>query len=176
MSTSGRARDPSPERSRSMESECMSERFLVLRGDIQSDLERIEEIYTELGQSTLSESDSEERLIVIAYRLHNLYSAFENIFRNIARAFENHLDPSAWHRQLLQRMRLDLSPVRPAVIDDVSYEKLDELLRFRHLFRTGYGLKLDPRRLQLVLDKAVELKPLYRLQIERFDEFLGTAE
>ena len=48
-------------------------------------------------------------MIVIAYRLHSLYIAFENIFRNIAASFENHLDQAGWHRQLLQRMRLDLS-------------------------------------------------------------------
>jgi len=112
----------------------------------------------------------------VAYRLRGLYSAFENIFRNIASAFENQLDPSAWHRQALQRMRLDLSPVRPAVIDDEAYEKLDELVRFRHLFRTGYGIRLDASRLALVVQKAMELKSIYRQQIERFLEFLRTLQ
>ncbi|MGH8488294.1 MAG: hypothetical protein ACREXS_05360, partial [Gammaproteobacteria bacterium] len=28
-------------------------------------------------------------------------------------------------------MRLDLTPVRPALIDESAYEKLDELRRFR---------------------------------------------
>jgi hypothetical protein len=81
---------------------------------------------------------------VVAYRLHGLYSSFENVFRNVASSFENRLDAAAWHQQLLQRMRLDLSPVRPAIIDGEAYEKLDELRRFRHLFLTGYGVKLDP--------------------------------
>ncbi|MFL6202141.1 MAG: hypothetical protein ACJ76J_23455 [Thermoanaerobaculia bacterium] len=88
---------------------------------------------------------------------------------------ENHLDSSR-HRQLLERMRLDLSPVRPAVIDGEAFEKLDELLRFRHLFWTGYGLRLDGLRLQLVVRKALELKGIYRGQIERFLEFLRRLE
>jgi hypothetical protein len=154
----------------------MNEKFLILERNVQSDLEAIERLYSELGEPELAESDEQEALIVVAYRLHSLYSAFENIFRNIATSFENHLDPSSWHRQLLERMRLDLSPVRPAVLDAEAFEKLDELLRFRHLFRTGYGLRLDALRLQLVVRKALELKAIYRGQIERFLEFLRRLE
>ena len=150
----------------------MNEKFLILERNVQSDLAVIERIYSELGEPELAESDEQEALIVVAYRLHSLYSAFENVFRNIATSFENHLDPSSWHRQLLERMRLDLRPVRPAVIDDEAYDKLDELLRFRHLFRTGYGLKLDALRLQLVVRKALELKPIYRGHIDRFLKYL----
>ena len=153
----------------------MNEKFLILERNVQSDLEVIERLYSELGEPELAESDKQEALIVVAYRLHSLYSAFENIFRNIATSFENHLD-SAGHRQLLERMRLDLSPVRPAVINVEAFEKLDELLRFRHLFRTGYGLRLDALRLQLVVRKTLELKASYRGQIERFLEFLRRLE
>jgi len=154
----------------------MNEKFLILERNVQSDLTVIERIYSELGEPELAESDEQEALIVVSYRLHSLYSAFENIFRNIATSFENHPDPSSWHRQLLGRMRLDLSPVRPAVIDEEAFEKLDELLRFRHLFRTGYGLKLDALRLQLVVRKALELKLIYREQIDRFLDYLRRLE
>lgn len=73
-------------------------------------------------------------------------------------------------------MRLDLTPLRPAVIDVEAYERLDELLRFRHVFRSMYGLNLDSSRLEIVLRKALELKPLYRGQIERFLEFVRGIE
>lgn len=154
----------------------MNERFLVLERNIQADLRAIEGLYGELGEPELEESEEQERLIVISYRLHGLYSAFENLFRNISSAFENHLDPSGWHRQLLQRMRLDLSPVRPAVIDDETYEILGELLGFRHFFRAAYTSKIDAVRLRLVLGKALEFKATYRQQIERFLEFLRTFQ
>lgn len=154
----------------------MNEKFLVLERNIQSDLEAIDGIYEALGSPELEESEPQEALIVVAYRLHSLYTAFENIFRNIAASFENHLDQTGWHRQLLQRMRLDLTPLRPAVIDAEAYDCLDEMLRFRHVFRTMYGLDLDPLRLGIVLRKALELKPLYRPQMERFFEFLRAME
>jgi hypothetical protein len=64
---------------------------------------------------------STDTLIVIAYYLHNLYNAFENLFTNIARTFENSLDDAGrWHTQLLERMRLDVTPLRPAVIDEAA--------------------------------------------------------
>ena len=47
----------------------------------------------------------------------------ENIFRNIANAFENQVSQESWHREVLQRMRLDLTPIRPAVIDAEAYSK-----------------------------------------------------
>ena len=154
----------------------MNEKLLVLERSIQSDLEALGKLYEALGAPELEEAESQDVLIVAAYRLHSLYTAFENIFRNIAAAFENHLDQETWHRDLLQRMRLDLTPVRPAIIDAEAFEKLDEMRRFRHVFRTMYGLNLDPLRLQVVLRRALELKPLYRVQIERFLQFLRGLE
>ena len=151
----------------------MNEKFLILERNIQKDLETIND---DLGSPKLDERESQETVIVVAYRLHSLYSAFENIFRTIASAFENQVDQAGWHRQLLERMRLDLTPIRPAVIDSEIYDKLDEMLRFRHVFRTLYGYTLDPLRLQIMLRKALELKPLYQSQIERFLQFLRQLE
>ena len=79
---------------------------------------------------------------MLAFRLHSLYNAFDNVFQNIAAAYENTPDDATrWHAQLLQRMRLDLMPVRPAVIDKAAYDALDELRRFRHLFRYAYDVE-----------------------------------
>jgi hypothetical protein len=91
----------------------MREKLILLEASIRKDLESIDHLYTALGEDAPGSDPVEENLIVTGYRLHNLYTAFENIFHNIAIAFENTLDDrSGWHRQLLERMRLDLSPVR----------------------------------------------------------------
>jgi hypothetical protein len=154
----------------------MKEKYLVLDRRVRDDLKRIDELYEALGSPELTESSPQEELIVISYRLHNIFTAIENIFRNIANAFENQVSQKSWHSEVLQRMRLDLTPLRPAVIDAEAYEKLDELRRFRHVFRTMYGLDLDPVRLHVALRRALELKPLYRDQIERFLAFLPGIE
>jgi len=151
----------------------MSETFLVLERAVQADLDSIARLYAEIGQPDLPEDAPQDQLIVLSYRLHNLYNAFENIFRNVAAVFENHVDEAAgWHAQLLRHMRLDLTPVRPALIDESAYEKLDELRRFRHLFRSAYGVQLDPERLRLVLRKAVQLRRIYLPQMVSFLEFV----
>ena len=153
----------------------MNEKALILERSIQNDLRAISDIFARLDKAILS--DDEESLIVIAYRLHSLYMAFENIFQQIAITFENSLDDkSGWHSQLLQRMKLDLTPIRPAVIDDTTYPALDELRRFRHLFRTNYNVEFDRERLQLVLNKAHQLRHLYQAQIGQFLTFLKTLQ
>ena len=155
----------------------MSETAIILERNIQADLQTIDEIYQKLDMPILPMGIEEEKLIVLAYRLHSLYMAFENIFRNIAAAFENNVDDSSgWHSQLLQRMTLNLMPIRPAVIDKNAFDKLDELRRFRHLFRNAYQTEFDPERLQLVLNKTLALRDLYPTQINQFLSFIQTLK
>lgn len=151
----------------------MNDKILILINSIRRDMEAIAAIYADLERHPLKEETDDDTLIVIGYHLHNLYNAFENIFQNIAAVFENSVDPVAqWHTQLLERMRLDVMPLRPAVIDDEAYDALDELRRFRHVFRHAYVAKLDQARLQLALNKALTLKKVYVRQLERFISFL----
>src|SRR5882724_560925 len=52
---------------------------------------------------------------VVVDTLEDKYLSRENVFENIAKAFENQRDPASWHQELLRRMLLDLSPlVRPS--------------------------------------------------------------
>ncbi len=153
----------------------MNDKMLVLQRSIQHDMEDIAAIYQTLERHPLDAHTDEEQLIVISYYLHNLYNAFENVFQNIAAAFENSIDDMGrWHTQLLERMRLDVMPLRPAVIDEEAYTALDELRRFRHMFRHAYSLHLDPMRLGIVLHKALLLKNLYRAQFDSFLTFLDS--
>jgi hypothetical protein len=140
----------------------MNENAQILIRSIERDLAVIEQIYQELGEPVLSPESDYKELIVVAYHLHQLYNAFENIFLNIATSFENAIkEADRWHTELLDRMTLDLLPLRPKLLDDAAYDALDELLRFRHLFRHAYRTRLDAERLQLVLNKAIRLKTLY---------------
>lgn len=153
----------------------MNDKILLLISNIERDLIAIETIYQELETYSFSQDSHKDTLIVIAYHLHNLYNAFENIFLNIARTFENSIDnQSQWHAKLLEQMTLSINPLRPVVIDEVAYDCLDELRRFRHIFRHAYLIKLDPMRLQLVVYKANQLQPIYLAQIEKFLDFLSS--
>jgi hypothetical protein len=155
----------------------MNDKMVILFKSIEQDVKAIQRIYDELGEPVLNPGSDYRDLIVVAYHMHHLYNAFENIFLNVAVAFENSIEESdRWHTQLLERMALDLSPLRPQLIDDNTYDALDELRRFRHLFRHAYRTRLDAERLQLVLKKALRLKDLYQRQIEQFGNFVQTLE
>jgi hypothetical protein len=144
---------------------------------VERDLDVIDQIYQELGEPELSPESDYRDLVFVAYQLHHLYNAFENIFLNVAAAFENAIeDKDRWHTQLLERMLLDVLPLRPKLIDDQAYVALDELRRFRHLFRHAYRTRLDAERLQLVVTKSMQLKALYKSQIDEFLTFVRSLE
>lgn len=152
----------------------MNEAILILERSLRSDLKAIDTIYEALGTEVVQGDEPQDALIVKAYYLHNLYSASENMFRAIAGVLENQIEDTAgWHSELLHRMTLDLSPLRPAVIDGSAHEKLDELRRFRHFFRTAYGVPLSGDRFALAQKKALALRSLLRPQIESFLGFLA---
>ncbi|MCL4871523.1 MAG: hypothetical protein KJ063_21395 [Anaerolineae bacterium] len=49
---------------------------------------------------------------------------------------------------------------------------LDELRRFRHLFRNAYVLRFDPDRLNLVMRDGLRLQQIYQVEINAFLHFL----
>lgn len=156
----------------------MDEQYLILDRRIRKDLETLEKLWGELAAVEPASLGSDRKdLVFLAYNLHSFYSAVENVFRNVSEAFGSHLeDRSGWHAELLDRMRLDLTPLRPALIDDLTFDQLDELRRFRHLFRSAYGIELDAERLALVLRKALALRERLPAQIASFLVFLESLD
>ena len=100
---------------------------------------------------------SEERDMATAalgYTLHNLYNAIENYFLRIAKFFENSLQQDAWHKDLVNRMAMELEGVRPALFSTEELHSFHELRAFRHVFRTIYDSRLDPRKVALAEENA----------------------
>ncbi len=149
-------------------------RIQTLKADITADLQAIAEIYAALNRYP-DQLAGEEQLIAVAYHCHNLYCAFESIFQRVATVFENQIsDRTGWHAELLHRMTLTIEGIRPALIGPAAYDGLDELRRFRHLFRSAYRLELDPERLALVRKKAKTLERIYSADAARFLTFLDS--
>jgi hypothetical protein len=154
----------------------MNESYLLLERSIESALKVIEELLEDLPGHPLADDTPDDVLVIQGYRLHNLFTAFEHLLHNVAMEFESRdtvdSNPAVWDEQLLNRMSLDLSPLRPAVIDDEVHEQLGELARFRRYFRSTYSNPLDPERLNLALRRGRELRESYPPVIDRFLEFL----
>lgn len=150
----------------------MNVQIRTLKADIGADLQAITEMYAALAAYPEVLATQEQR-IAVAYYLHNLYCAFESMFQRVAEVFENAVaDRTGWHADLLRRMALDIEGVRPHLISAGTWDSLDELRRFRHLFRSAYRLQLDPERLALVRRKAQILEGQYRTDLDRFMGFL----
>jgi len=151
----------------------MSEATKLLQADLAADERVIARLYEALS-SIWDTLDTPEAAIVAGYYLHNLYMAFEHSFERVAETFENQIsDKSKWHAQLLHRMILDVPDMRPRLVSDEAYECLDELRRFRHVFRSAYTVNLDRERLKLVVRRARRLREIYPEELSRFQKFLS---
>ncbi|ETX03232.1 MAG: hypothetical protein ETSY1_00745 [Candidatus Entotheonella factor] len=148
--------------------------LIILRTEIEAQMTLIHALYQRLDER-VADLHPEHQVLMesAAYQLHNLYSAIENLLQLMAAHFENHIsDTARWHTALLQRMSVEIPGVRPAVVSSESYDLLNGLRGFRHFFRHAYGAEIEYAQLQLNLDKAQTLRPLFDADIARFIDAL----
>lgn len=131
-----------------------SDSLRQLRSELENDFRFVERCGKEV--KTFSERwdfspEDEMAAIAAAYGLHNLYGAFEGYFLRISKHFENHLPPQNWHSELVEKMTLNIPGIRPALFDEAYLAEVDELRRFRHVFRNLYKGRLNPEKVRLVL-------------------------
>ena len=128
-----------------------------LRAELKSDQKQIEALYS-------SNIKAEERIkagavdyldyAALGYTIHNLYSLMENNCFRIAKFFKNNISDKSWHKELLERMKLNIEGVRPAFLDEETYYLLDDLRAFSHLFRNLYARPIDADKVLLIQKKS----------------------
>jgi uncharacterized protein YutE (UPF0331/DUF86 family) len=143
-------------------------RWTLLKSALEAQLHEISQIFIKIEERQ-AHLDDPVHLESLGYQLHNLYSAFEDLFKIVADFFENRITERAgYHRELLWRMKIPIAGVRPALLSEESYKLLDSLRAFRHFFRHAYGAELDPKKIALVVEDALKLKKIYSQEVERF--------
>lgn len=130
--------------------------------DIDRIANRIEERRRRFDQGVATEVDS------MGYQLHNLYGAFEQLFEEVARFFENRIDEARYHSDLIRRMQLEIRGIRPALLSEATALDLDELRRFRHFFRHAYATELDPLKVAELVAKVSGIRRSFGQDFERF--------
>lgn len=146
----------------------MIESYIVLAGRIRKELDDIERLVSRANRAirTARKNPEDTDLYIdsASLNLHDVYSGFERIFKQIAATVDGNLPSNAeWHRELLEQMGLDLPKVRPPVLSSDSIQRLDEYLRFRHVVRNVYTFSFDPERIGRLVE---ELDPTFN-QIEQ---------
>jgi uncharacterized protein YutE (UPF0331/DUF86 family) len=143
-------------------------RWTLLKVALEAQHDKIAQIFIKIEERQ-AHLDDPVHLESLGYQLHNLYSAFEDLFKIVADFFENRITERAgYHRELLWRMKIPIAGVRPALLSEESYKLLDSLRAFRHFFRHAYGAELDPKKIALVVEDALKLKKIYSQEVERF--------
>lgn len=120
----------------------------------------------------ISQDFDEFAYAALGYTLHNLYNAFEGYFFRIAKFFENNVADLTWHKALLERMTLHIEGIRPALLDQAISLRIEELLKFRHVFRNIYKSPLVPAKVEYANQAAVNLAGDFKVYHERFLGFL----
>lgn len=138
-------------------------RLVVFRSEVEAQIKTIGDIYKKIGERRKGIERSKVKLESLAYQLHNLYCAFEDLFKIVADFFENVVEDKAkYHSELLWRMSIPIEGIRPALLSDEAYRLLDNLRAFRHFFRHAYSYEIELKRVKIVLEDALRLKDLYR--------------
>lgn len=145
----------------------------LLKADILDELDKIKRLEKDFSVVEDMLDNPPEKVSfydrsAVGYYLHSFYNGCENIFRAIARFFENDLGHQTWHSDMLKRMKLEISGYRPPVIDEELFCLLDDFRGFRHRFRHSYTFELDWERERFVARKFRHTAGLLYKQIEIF--------
>ena len=135
----------------------MNEKITILQDEIRDALKYIEQnkaFYDDFLNNDLPQI-GKKRLTAIALSqiMVEFYTCAETIFFRISQFFENNLSRESWHKDLLNRMKLDITGIRPSVIREETYHCMKELLGFRHFFRYYYEGNYDWERLEFLSKK-----------------------
>ena len=146
-----------------------------IAGEIASQVRVLSELYDYLQQiltdDVPQEGKSRKNGLVVAGLLENYYTAAETIMFRIAQTFGNNIDGQRWHADLLRRLNIEVSGVRPRLLTDNSYDDLDELRRFRHFKRYYYRPEYDWDKLDFLTGKLRRLHPRFVQELEAFRVF-----
>lgn len=148
-------------------------RLATLRG---YSISQRQEIAGLVSAIRLATADGEEKTVFLAYQLHNLYCALEDLFKRVAEAFENNVDDvSRFHRDLLRRMSFAVPGVRPRLLGATAWQLLDGLRRFRHLFRHAYTYRLEPLKITALQQEVLAAWDEVENDLDEFARFLEAA-
>lgn len=147
-----------------------SAEFLILRTDITAQMALIDSVHENLEARAVGFDENDIRQMEsVAYQIHNIYNAVEDLLRLVATHFENQIgDAARWHSALLQRMLQPVPGLRPALLAKDTYLLLDALRGFRHFFRHAYTSTIEAAQLQINLTKARQAQQLLHRDVDNF--------
>ncbi len=152
------------------------DRVHVLIADIVKHIDLLRELHNELREAMEKDigqlGKTKRTAAMVASIVESYYTCAETIFFRISQFFENDLSENRWHKDVLDRMRLEIREYRPCVISDTVFNDLYELLRFRHFKRYYFSLAFDWERLDAIVKRATRVHSRLLENLDTFTDFL----
>lgn len=146
------------------------DQYAFLLGYYDKQLSLVKKLYQEIANIDLSVY---EKRYLFALKTQQFYTALEDLFKQIAKAFENHIESSeTFHKELLVRMNTDVPKMRPKVLSTQAMLFLDKLRAFRHFIRHAYDCELDTHELQIIEDKLKSDFKFVEHDLQQFRQYL----
>jgi hypothetical protein len=146
--------------------------------DFDHQVVQIGKIYERLNKKSKTLSNNQiasEAVESAGYWLHNLYCAYEELFKIVSSFWENNIsDDGRFHQSLIRRMLLNIEGVRPSLLSEKAFKHLDELRSFRHVFRHAYSYGLDDERVIHLINKVLREKKTTLQELRGFKEKVST--
>lgn len=150
-----------------------------LKGDLLKAMERMERLndfYNDFVSRRGHLKEHAYDLIILSEIFVDFYTCVETAFVRISKFFENNLDGSRWHADLLERMTVDVPDVRPRVISDFEHTVLLEFLRFRHFKRYYFHFEYDRDKMSFLEKEFRKIVPKVKNAFITYTEMLGRLD
>lgn len=145
-------------------------KYAILLGYYDKQVLIIRRLYSDVSQLDLS---TWENGYVFALKAQQLFTALEDLFKQVAKSFENHIeDLGSYHRELLVRLNTIIPSIRPALLSGESFLLLDKLRAFRHFIRHGYGCELNEKELRQLQERLKKEFDLVEADIQSFRVYI----
>lgn len=132
----------------------------------------IRRLYNEISKVDVSVY---EKRCLFALKTEQLFTALEDLLKQIAKTLENNIDElSTYHKALLIRMSTDIPKFRPRVISDETFLFLDKLRAFRHFIRHAYDCELDEKEVRSIQTLLIEKFPHLEKDLDKFTDYLSS--
>lgn len=146
------------------------EKYAILLGYYEKQWTIIHKLQEQIAHINLS---SYEAKYVFALKTQQFYSAIEDLLKQIAKNFENHIqDLTMFHKELLSRLYMEIPSIRPRVLSEESFLLLDKIRAFRHFIRHAYDCELKENELKDIQQKLTIGYPSLKKDFEEFKLFI----
>lgn len=128
-----------------------------------------------------SEKDPENidsHMTAIAAILQSIYNGYERVLEMLVKAIDGDLPVARdYHTVLLRRASSPLPDVRPSIISENTFDKLDGIRKYRHVFRKIYHYQLKAGRVQELAEMGIQSYSMFRNDVNSFlRDFIGKGK